>query len=96
MRVRSGDVVVQGGASRGCYHGVARVLRGTAPARLREAASAGGGGGGGDDLRGVAEWLERGRININVRQVGLEAGWDEDPDAAAAVLAGGRRCRDDG
>ena len=34
LRLRSGDVLVMGGASRGCFHGVACVLEGTCPDAL--------------------------------------------------------------
>ena len=61
-RLRSGDVVVQGGRSRGYFHGVPRVLAGTAPPSLRRAAA------GDAELLAVCEWLEGHRINLNVRQ----------------------------
>jgi alkylated DNA repair protein alkB family protein 1 len=62
LRLRSGDVVLQGGASRGFYHGVPRVLAGTLPAALEQAAATEG-------QRDVVAWLRAHRMNINVRQV---------------------------
>ena len=76
MRLRSGDVVVQGGASRGYVHGVPRVLADSLPAAL--AATSGRDAEGGDgaeadeeaaaDLEAVRGWLSGHRLNINVRQ----------------------------
>ena len=66
LRLRSGDVVVQGGASRRYVHGVPRIFAGSLPpalsaeSPLASAAAA---------LRPVASWLETHRLNINVRQV---------------------------
>lgn len=68
IRLRSGDVVVQGGASRGFVHGVPRVLAGTLPRRL-----------GCDaweskrELLPFSRWLADNRLNLNVRQVHEEA-----------------------
>ena len=62
LRLRSGDVVVQGGASRGYYHGVPRICAGTAPPELELAAATPG-------QRDVAAWLREHRMNINARQV---------------------------
>ena len=50
LELRSGDLFVFGGASRLAYHGVTKVLPGTAPAGCG---------------------LERGRINITLRETGL-------------------------
>ena len=74
LRLRSGDVVVQGGASRGYYHGVPRVCAGTSPPDLEAAAATPG-------QRDVAAWLREHRMNINVRQVyppAAAAGDEED------------------
>ena len=73
IRLRSGDVVVQGGHSRGYYHGVPRVLAATAPPSLRRAAA------GDAELLAVCEWLEGHRINLNVRQC-----FEEEPEEATA------------
>jgi hypothetical protein len=56
--LRSGDVLIQGGACRGHYHGVARVIEGSAPARLGTAAEGGGGdqGGARREARGEEGW----------------------------------------
>ena len=54
-------------STRGYYHGVARVLGGTAPPCLRRAAA------GDAELLAVCEWLEGHRINLNVRQCFEEA-----------------------
>ena len=63
LRLRSGDVVLQGGASRGFYHGVPRVLAGTLPTMLRPENAAD------SELSPFARWLLDHRLNINVRQV---------------------------
>jgi alkylated DNA repair protein alkB family protein 1 len=65
--LRSGDVAVMGGASRTCYHGVARVLPtpfseaelGALPEREAER----------EKYEAVRTYLSTQRININVRQV---------------------------
>jgi len=65
MRVRSGDVVIMGGASRLLYHGVPRILPNTLPdsiARLPQVLQE-------PHLEHVAEFLSKRRINVNVRQV---------------------------
>ena len=70
MLLRSGDVVVQGGCSRGFVHGVPRVLGGTLSQdvrRIGEQERAQGSKKG--DLAAVAQWLSDHRLNINVRQV---------------------------
>ena len=70
MRLRSGDVIVQGGLSRGYVHGVPRVLRDSLPAALQACGAADA-----DDseacarLAPFARWLRDHRLNINVRQV---------------------------
>lgn len=86
MRLRSGDVVVQGGASRGCYHGVPLVIADSAPrAQLLAAASSAGRGA-------VAEWLLDHRINVNVRQVYAQprerSGEGAAPDEPPADVSG--------
>ena len=63
MRLRSGDVIVQGGRSRGYVHGVPRVLAGTLPTMLRPENAAD------SELSPFARWLLDHRLNINVRQV---------------------------
>lgn len=98
MRLRSGDVIVQGGASRGFVHGVPRVFPGTAPPALAaaaaaDAAAAGGGAtrggaadvaeGGAESLEPFARWLSEHRLNLNVRQVFPRSG----PRVAAAAAA---------
>lgn len=60
--LRSGDVIIQGGASRGFYHGVPRVVAGTLPPALEQAAATPG-------QREVVAWLRDHRVNVNVRQV---------------------------
>jgi len=76
LLLRSGDVVVLSGACRLAYHGVAATLPGTCPDALFAGASGGGGSGGGSELSGGGDerahfrsYLERHRINFNLRQV---------------------------
>lgn len=66
MRLHSGDVIVQGGRSRGYVHGVPRLLPGTLPPHLLPAAISEGCRA---ELAPFAEWLGAHRLNINVRQV---------------------------
>jgi alkylated DNA repair protein alkB family protein 1 len=76
MFLRSGDVIVQGGASRGYVHGVPRVLANTLPSSLCAQA-----GVIDSDLAPFAQWLSGHRLNINVRQVhedGARGGYDHD------------------
>ena len=62
--LRSGDVMVMGGESRRCYHGVPRVVK------EREWGGVGGGVGEGVGGMGrVREYLNGHRINVNIRQV---------------------------
>ena len=71
-----------GGRSRGYYHGVPRVLAGTAPPSLRRAAA------GDAELLAVCEWLEGHRINLNVRQC-FEEEQQEEQEATAETEPGG-------
>ena len=64
LLLRSGDVVLHGGPSRRFVHGVPRVLSGTTPAGLRDAAAK----GIHPDDHAVGTWLQTHRINVNVRQ----------------------------
>lgn len=59
LLLRSGDVVVMGGASRAAWHGVGRVFAGTCPRHLYELSLG----------EGFNEWMEARRVNINVRQM---------------------------
>ncbi|KAI5852722.1 oxidoreductase [Morchella snyderi] len=76
LRVRSGDVVVMGGASRWAWHSVPRVVAGSCPRGVAEwpaaaaaaGAGAGAGAGGCEAWRG---WMAGKRVNLNVRQM-----WD--------------------
>ena len=63
MRVRSGDVVIMGGETRLCYHGVPRIIEGSAPAFLLEANEDEG------YPKDVATYIQSARVNINIRQV---------------------------
>lgn len=69
VRLRSGDAVFMAGESRFAWHGVPQVIAGTCPDYLRDwpAESRGGEGGKYDHWRG---WMERKRVNLNVRQMG--------------------------
>ncbi|KAL1503069.1 hypothetical protein AB1Y20_011135 [Prymnesium parvum] len=62
LMLRSGDVIVQGGESRGYYHGVPRIFADSLPAELQAAAKS-------EEDREIIEWLYTHRINVNVRQV---------------------------
>lgn len=66
--IRNGDVVILGGPSRMNIHGVPCMLRDTMPSRLAQTLP-----------RPVAQYLQTGRINVNVRQV--------NPSAKIAELA---------
>ena len=88
LLVRSGDVIVQGGASRGHVHGVPRILAGSSPAELRGECD-GAAGDETEELRAVAEWLGCHRLNVNVRQV-FEHAEEEEAAAAAGAEPGGR------
>ncbi|EQC41212.1 hypothetical protein SDRG_01188 [Saprolegnia diclina VS20] len=71
--LRSGDVVVMGGTSRLCFHGIAKTLPTTnLPAFPRELPNS-------DALyRSIAAYVRTNRLNINVRQV-FEQATSEDP-----------------
>lgn len=61
--LRSGDVMIMGGESRRCYHGVPRVVREkqwSTAAEAGETAAA---------MVGVRQYLSTHRINVNIRQV---------------------------
>ena len=83
VRLRSGDVVVQGGASRGYVHGVPRVLAHSLPPAL--SAGAVHTAQQREELAPFAHWLTEHRLNINVRQVF----GDEAPPIAPRGEAGG-------
>lgn len=57
--LRSGDIVVMGGESRGAWHGVGRVFSGTSPEALESSL----------DKPGFAAWIRNKRINVNIRQM---------------------------
>lgn len=56
--LRSGDILIMGGAARFAYHGVGRVFRDTAPSELVDAVHP-----------RYRDWLRTKRINVNVRQM---------------------------
>jgi len=65
--VRSGDVIIMGGRSRYCYHGVARILDNTLPESLkikRDTVPEIN-----EDLLPFLKYIEHRRINVNIRQV---------------------------
>lgn len=98
MRLRSGDVVVQGGASRGFVHGVPRVLPHTLPPALCADALP---PHARDALAPFSHWLATHRLNINVRQVyGADGppavtGEGAAPDARTGANGGGMTDGDD-
>jgi len=64
--VRSGDVVIMGGHSRLCYHGVPRIVKGTCTELvdwIKDTSV------GSEDNQLLAQYLEASRINMNIRQV---------------------------
>ena len=100
MTIRSGDVIVQGGKSRGYVHGVPRIMAGSLPESLRPEAirrhARGRNDAGGppetdvEELTAVAHWLSEHRLNINVRQV-----YDGESAAPAPAPAAERACGSD-
>lgn len=86
MLLRSGDVVVMGGASRLLYHGVPRILPATLPPELAHHRLA----GTEPHLAHVVDYLSKRRININARQV-LPTGCDF-PSTAASPEKGELAC----
>lgn len=97
MRLRSGDVIVQGGRSRGYVHGVPRVLPATLPPHLHPSDAAYLLGAthrnatAPDELRPFAQWLTEHRLNINVRQVFSETDSPPPWDVVQSVEEGGMR-----
>lgn len=64
--VQSGDVMIMGGRSRYCYHGIARIMHNTLPNHLKPENVP-------LDFKPHAQYLaENRRININARQVFYE------------------------
>ncbi|KAH0614756.1 uncharacterized protein H6S33_000392 [Morchella sextelata] len=61
LRVRSGDVVLMGGASRWAWHSVPRVVAGSCPGGIAEWPG----------MEGWEGWMGGKRVNLNVRQM-----WD--------------------
>mmetsp|Transcript_12554 Transcript_12554/g.25571 ORF Transcript_12554/g.25571 Transcript_12554/m.25571 type:complete len:337 (+) Transcript_12554:1-1011(+) len=64
--VRSGDVVIMGGESRTCYHGVPRIIKDTCPKLVEYLTS-----NQSQDPHAslLAKYLQSSRINMNIRQV---------------------------
>ncbi|ETL80211.1 alkylated DNA repair protein AlkB [Phytophthora nicotianae] len=67
--LRSGDIAIMGGASRTCYHGVARVLPTPFSVEDKELDALLQSGGSREEYEAVRTYLSSQRININVRQV---------------------------
>mmetsp|Transcript_36579 Transcript_36579/g.89347 ORF Transcript_36579/g.89347 Transcript_36579/m.89347 type:complete len:136 (-) Transcript_36579:196-603(-) len=86
--LRSGDVVLLGGASRFCYHGVPRVLATSSRADADHS--------DGDADSAVHRYLATHRINLNVRQV-HDAAASDDGSVGGGGAGGGARggCGDD-
>lgn len=61
LRLRSGDAVLMSGESRFAWHSVPKVLEGTCPSWMQEWP--------GEDYGQWNGWMERKRINLNVRQM---------------------------
>lgn len=72
LYIRSGDIVLMSGHARYCYHGVPKMLPGTSPDYLSTPAPA-------SDLTGeswpedIAAYMKDARVNMNVRQVRIDA-----------------------
>lgn len=62
LYIRSGDVVIMGGYSRYCYHGIPKMLRNSAPSFFKEDNPS-------NEWKEVQEYILKSRININARQV---------------------------
>lgn len=58
--LRSGDVMIMGGKSRLCYHGIPRIIASSIPSYLISSERA---------SQRLADFLKTARINLNVRQV---------------------------
>lgn len=61
LRLRSGDAVLMSGESRYAWHSVPKVLEGTCPKWMQNWP--------GDEYEEWKGWMERKRINLNVRQM---------------------------
>ncbi|KAI6914363.1 hypothetical protein KC355_g18059 [Hortaea werneckii] len=66
IRLRSGDALLMSGESRYAWHGVPKVLPNTCPDWLQDWPAVGEHAERFQDYRG---WMERKRINLNVRQM---------------------------
>lgn len=62
MLLRSGDVMIMGGRSRYCYHGIARIISETTPDFILESNVS-------QEYEDLAHYMKGRRININTRQV---------------------------
>lgn len=65
--LRSGDVLVMTGPSRGAFHGVPKIIEGTLPDHLKWNASPPDSNPG--EWEPMGRYMEQTRINVNVRQV---------------------------
>jgi len=63
--VESGDVVIMGGHSRVCYHGVPRIIQKSCPKDLLDMMKA----SGSMESKLLGSFLQTSRINMNIRQV---------------------------
>jgi len=76
IKVRSGDVIIMGGASRCCYHGVPRIITDSFQASHvlasltdSEKTQQFGCSVSGCSMQAVLDYLSSNRLNVNVRQV---------------------------
>jgi alkylated DNA repair protein alkB family protein 1 len=61
LRLRSGDAVLMSGESRYAWHSVPKILEGTCPTWMQQWP--------GSEWQQWDGWMERKRINLNVRQM---------------------------
>lgn len=71
MRLRSGDAVLMSGPARYAWHGVPQILAGTCPAWMEDWPAGQADMGGEDRYAHWKGWMQKKRINLNVRQM-----WD--------------------
>ncbi|KAL0476255.1 alkB [Acrasis kona] len=61
LLLRSGDVMIMGGRSRYCYHGIARVMSDNTPEHIKHCEQ--------EEYKDLCSYMKGRRLNINTRQV---------------------------